>query len=98
MVAHKLGIPHYAVDEIDAFQRDVIEYFVAEYRQGRTPNPCVICNDKIKFGTMWTKARELGAEFIGTGHIMRGFLRTESAGTSARATMRQRTNRIFYLA
>lgn len=71
MVAHRLGIPHYVVDEIAEFQRDVIDYFVAEYRQGRTPNPCVICNEKIKFGTMWEKARQLGAEFIATGHYAR---------------------------
>ena len=71
MVAHTLGIPHYVVDEIGAFQRDVVDYFVAEYRQGRTPNPCVICNEKIKFGTLLTKAAELDAEFIATGHYAR---------------------------
>jgi tRNA-specific 2-thiouridylase len=71
MVAHTLGIPHYVVDEIDSFQRAVIDYFVAEYRQGRTPNPCVICNEKIKFGTFLKKAQALGAEFIATGHYAR---------------------------
>ena len=71
MVAHVLGIPHYVVDEIGAFQRDVIDYFVAEYRQGRTPNPCVVCNEKIKFGSMLAKARQLGASHIATGHYAR---------------------------
>jgi tRNA-specific 2-thiouridylase len=71
MVAHKLGIPHYVADEIGAFQRDVIDYFVAEYRQGRTPNPCVVCNNKIKFGSMLDKARSLGAESVATGHYAR---------------------------
>jgi len=71
MVAHALGIPHYVVDEIGAFQRDVIDYFVAEYRQGRTPNPCVVCNEKIKFGTLLEKAATLGAEYIATGHYAR---------------------------
>ena len=71
MVAHKIGIPHFVVDEIGAFQRDVIDYFVAEYRQGRTPNPCVVCNEKIKFGTMLEKARQLGAEAVATGHYAR---------------------------
>ncbi len=71
MVAHTLGIPHYVVDEIGAFQRDVIDYFVAEYRQGRTPNPCIICNEKIKFGTLLKQAEQLGAEFIATGHYAR---------------------------
>ena len=71
MVAHTLGIPHYVVDEIGAFQRDVIDYFVAEYKQGRTPNPCIVCNEKIKFGTLLKQAEQLGAEFIATGHYAR---------------------------
>jgi tRNA-specific 2-thiouridylase len=68
MVAHSIGIPHYVVDEIADFQRDVIDYFVAEYRQGRTPNPCVICNEKIKFGSLLKQAQALGASHIATGH------------------------------
>ncbi|MGA2221060.1 MAG: tRNA 2-thiouridine(34) synthase MnmA [Verrucomicrobiia bacterium] len=71
MVAHSLGIPHYVVDEIDSFQRGVIDYFVAEYKNGRTPNPCVICNEKIKFGTLLNKAHALGADYIATGHYAR---------------------------
>jgi tRNA-specific 2-thiouridylase len=71
MVAHSLGIPHYVVDEIDSFQRGVIDYFVAEYKNGRTPNPCVVCNEKIKFGTLLNKARSLGADYIATGHYAR---------------------------
>ena len=71
MVAHTLGIPHYVVDEIGAFQRDVIDYFVSEYKQGRTPNPCIVCNEKIKFGTLLKQAEQLGAEFIATGHYAR---------------------------
>ena len=71
MVAHTLGIPHYVVDEIGAFQRDVIDYFVAEYRHGRTPNPCIVCNEKIKFGTLLNHAAQLGAELIATGHYAR---------------------------
>jgi tRNA-specific 2-thiouridylase len=90
MVAHRLGIPHYVVDEIGDFQREVIDYFVAEYRQGRTPNPCVVCNEKIKFGTMWEKARQLGAEFIATGHYARveGHASACSTGGSGRAEAR----------
>jgi tRNA-specific 2-thiouridylase len=71
MVAHSIGIPHYVVDEIDSFQRDVIDYFVAEYKLGRTPNPCVVCNERIKFGTMLRKADQLGASLIATGHYAR---------------------------
>lgn len=67
-VAHRLGIPHYVVDEADQFGRIVIDYFASEYRAGRTPNPCVMCNEHLKFGNLRTKARALGADFIATGH------------------------------
>ncbi len=67
-VAHTLGIPHYVIDEADSFERTVIGYFASEYQAGRTPNPCVMCNEKLKFGSLWDKARGLGAEYIATGH------------------------------
>jgi tRNA-specific 2-thiouridylase len=67
-VAHALGIPHYVVDESAQFERLVIDYFTAEYRAGRTPNPCVMCNEKVKFGNLWAKAAAIGADFIATGH------------------------------
>lgn len=67
-VAHRLGIPHYVVDEADDFEKIVIEYFADEYRAGRTPNPCVMCNERLKFGSLWDKARALGAAYIATGH------------------------------
>jgi tRNA-uridine 2-sulfurtransferase len=67
-VAHALGIPHYVVDETDQFERLVIDYFAGEYQAGRTPNPCVMCNEKLKFGNLWSKAKALGCEYIATGH------------------------------
>ncbi|MGC2353200.1 MAG: tRNA 2-thiouridine(34) synthase MnmA [Candidatus Udaeobacter sp.] len=67
-VAHSLGIPHYVVDEADQFERLVIDYFASEYQAGRTPNPCVMCNEKLKFGNLWSKARALGCDYIATGH------------------------------
>jgi tRNA-specific 2-thiouridylase len=67
-VAHRLGIPHYVVDEADQFEKVVINYFADEYRAGRTPNPCVMCNEHLKFGNLRTKAKSLGADFIATGH------------------------------
>ena len=67
-VAHSLGIPHYVVDEADQFERTVIDYFTTEYQAGRTPNPCVMCNEKLKFGNLWGKAEALGCDFIATGH------------------------------
>ncbi len=67
-VAHSLGIPHYVVDEADLFERTVIDYFTSEYQAGRTPNPCVMCNEKLKFGNLWGKAEALGCDYIATGH------------------------------
>ena len=71
MVAHALDIPYYVIDEIETFKREVMDYFAEEYRRGRTPNPCVICNEKVKFGSLLRKAQGLGAETIATGHYAR---------------------------
>jgi tRNA-specific 2-thiouridylase len=71
MVAHALDIPYYVIDEIATFQREVMDYFAAEYKHGRTPNPCVICNERVKFGSLLRKARALGAETVATGHYAR---------------------------
>jgi tRNA-specific 2-thiouridylase len=70
-VSHRLNIPYYLVDEAADFQKQVISYFAEEYKAGRTPNPCVMCNEKLKFGTLINRARQLGAEFIATGHFAR---------------------------
>ncbi len=70
-VAHALDIPHYVVDEADEFQKVVIDYFTSEYQAGRTPNPCVMCNEKLKFGNLLKKALALGATHIATGHYAR---------------------------
>ena len=67
-VAHMLGFPHYVVDEADQFEQTVINYFASEYQAGRTPNPCVMCNEKLKFGNLWGKAQALGCDYIATGH------------------------------
>jgi tRNA-specific 2-thiouridylase len=71
MVAAKLGFPHYVLDFSERFGRDVIDNFVDEYLHGRTPNPCVICNRKIKWEELIRKATALGADFIATGHYAR---------------------------
>jgi tRNA-specific 2-thiouridylase len=71
LVADKLGFPHYTVNYKDDFQRLVIDDFISEYRQGRTPNPCIRCNQLVKFDLLLRKADELGARFIATGHYAR---------------------------
>lgn len=70
-VAARLGIPHYVVDEAADFEKVVIDYFASEYRAGRTPNPCVMCNEKLKFGSLLDRARRLGADYVATGHYAR---------------------------
>ena len=71
MVAARLGIPHYVVDFSEAFGVQVIDNFVEEYMKGRTPNPCVICNRKIKWEELIRKSVKLGADYIATGHYAR---------------------------
>ncbi|PWU11389.1 MAG: tRNA 2-thiouridine(34) synthase MnmA [Verrucomicrobia bacterium] len=78
-VCHQLGIPYYLVDEAAEFQSKVIGYFAQEYRAGRTPNPCVMCNQNLKFGRLLDRADQLGAQFIATGHFAR--LEKSSDGT-----------------
>jgi len=69
-VAGMLGIPFYALNFRDEFER-IIDYFVDEYRVGRTPNPCVVCNQDLKFGRLVSYADAVGANFIATGHYAR---------------------------
>ena len=58
-VAAKLGIPFYVMNLSKEFEKEVIRYFIEEYRNGRTPNPCIACNTRIKFGRLWQKARKI---------------------------------------
>jgi tRNA-specific 2-thiouridylase len=66
-----LGIPHYVLDFAEAFRREVIDRFVADYRSGRTPNPCVACNNFVKLGTLRSFAQRMDARFVATGHYAR---------------------------
>src|SRR5438132_5085249 len=66
-VADKLNIPFYALDFEADFER-IIDYFADEYLSGRTPNPCVVCNNWLKFGKLWSYGKQLNADFIATGH------------------------------
>lgn len=70
-VCDRLGIPYRLIDATEDFRKQVIQYFAAEYQAGRTPNPCVLCNERFKFGTLLERARQLGGEFVATGHYAR---------------------------
>ena len=67
-VAKRLGIRHEVLELADAFRTHVIDYFVSSYAHGLTPNPCIACNDHIKFGSLLEQAEALGAECVATGH------------------------------
>jgi tRNA-specific 2-thiouridylase len=75
-VADRLDIPFYALD-FEAEFNGVIDYFADEYLAGRTPNPCVVCNSRLKFGRLWAYGRQLEADYIATGHYARTVRRGE---------------------
>jgi tRNA-uridine 2-sulfurtransferase len=70
-VAEELGIPYYVVNQQDRFEQDVVRPFVSEYLTGRTPIPCSLCNNHLKFDQLLLTARQIGAEQIATGHYAR---------------------------
>lgn len=70
-VAQKLEIPYYVIDFKECFKEKVVDYFVQEYLNGKTPNPCVVCNRYVKWEALLLRAKELGADEIATGHYAR---------------------------
>jgi tRNA-specific 2-thiouridylase len=70
-VCDHLGIPFHLIDDAEIFQKEVISRFAAEYRAGRTPNPCILCNEHLKFGTLLQRADRFGAQYVATGHYAR---------------------------
>ncbi len=77
-VALQLDIPFYVFQFKEEFEKEVIDYFCDEYQKGRTPNPCILCNEKLKFGSFLKKAMELGADYVATGHYARLEVNEES--------------------
>jgi tRNA-specific 2-thiouridylase len=70
-IAEFLSVPFHVWDLSSDFKSEVVDYFVHSYLSGRTPNPCVVCNPRIKFGSFLERARGLGADFLATGHYAR---------------------------
>ena len=70
-VAFDLGIPHYVMNFRSEFQEKVVDYFIDEYLHGRTPNPCIACNRYVKWESLLKRSRDIGADYIATGHYAR---------------------------
>jgi len=70
-ICEMLGVPHYVFNVQREFQAHVIDYFLREYQLGRTPHPCIACNDRIKFSFLMQRAHYLGAKYVATGHYAR---------------------------
>ena len=78
-VCRILSIPHYVLNMEREFRAQVMDYFVSEYQRGRTPHPCIACNDKIKFNQLLARADALNARYVATGHYARVEHRDEGA-------------------
>ncbi len=70
-VALQLGVPFHVFHLRDEFEKEIVDYFCDEYTKGRTPNPCILCNERVKFGSFLKRALDLGADSIATGHYAR---------------------------
>ena len=68
LLEKQLGFSVTGIDLSDAFEKKVIEYFIQTYLEGKTPNPCIVCNKEIKFGELFRQARNMGADYLATGH------------------------------
>jgi len=89
-VAHKLGIKHYVLNFDKYLQKEVVDNFIGEYTRGRTPNPCIRCNQYLKFERLLAKAKSLGAEYLATGHYARIVTRAQGhKGTSKRYLLKK---------
>jgi len=96
-VAAHLGIPFYVADYEQDFQRHVIDDFVDAYRHGRTPNPCVRCNQHVKFTPLLKRARALGAEALATGHYARLVADTADGGTRLLRGVDEKKDQSYFL-
>ena len=96
-ICKSLGVPHYVIDGEEVFGKEVIDYFIKAYKRGLTPNPCVVCNRKIKWGYLLDKAEEYGAEFIATGHYARSSYWEEKKRYLLKCGLDREKDQAYYL-
>ena len=94
-VAAQLGIPFLTINAEKEYKEKVVEYMVDEYKNGRTPNPDVMCNNSIKFGVFFDKAIEMGADYIATGHYAR--VSHRSADTCLKRAVDRHKDQTYFL-
>lgn len=95
-VAAKLGIPYYVMNFRDAFKKHVIDNFINEYMEGRTPNPCIVCNRKVKWEAMLKRSLDIGADYIATGHYSR-VERLENGRYAVRRSVTEKKDQTYAL-
>lgn len=93
-VAHFLDLPHYIFDFTQDFKKEVVDYFAFEYMAGRTPNPCVICNQKIRFGLLMRQVWGMGGSYLATGHYAK-VTKDNGVFYLAKAKDREKTQEYF---
>jgi tRNA-specific 2-thiouridylase len=96
-VCETIGVPFFVINAVDAFESRVIDYFVSEYLQARTPNPCVLCNNHIKFDFLMERALELGADYVATGHYAKVHFDEESGRYSILRAVDEQKDQSYYL-
>lgn len=96
-VCETLGVPFFVVNAVDAFESRVIDHFVSEYLQARTPNPCVLCNNHIKFDYLMERALEIGADYVATGHYAKVIYDDQSGRYSIMKAVDEQKDQSYYL-
>lgn len=97
LACHRLGIPFYALDYQQEFRESVINYFIEGYSSGNTPNPCVMCNKKIKSSLLLRKAAELDCEHLATGHYARICLNPDTGSSQLSRPQDLRKDQTYFL-